>query len=197
MPNDAAEDVFDVDDEALEMWEAAKRLGSGPRLRGSQVDELLARACDRTNHLSAETAVYALGFATVTKRRLHHVTVRLLDIVDDSTRPDRIRGQAAEGVGDLLELTKQSTLRRTATLRLTKHLADASPEVRFWAAFSLGKLRARSARTALAGLVGDEATLPGWWSVGKEAADALDMIAGRHSRSVRIQHRAIGRPPDR
>lgn len=62
-----------------------------------------------------------------------------------------------------------------------KHLTDAAPEVRFWAAFSLGTMRARQARAALAGLVDDDKVLPGWWSVGEEAADALDAIAGRES----------------
>ncbi len=58
-------------------------------------------------------------------------------------------------------------------------LHDAEPEVRFWSAFSLGQLRARQARTALAVLVDDDTLLPGWWSVGDEAADALMLIAGR------------------
>ncbi len=180
MPDDSVADVADANDGAAnELWESAKRLGSGPQLRGSQVDELLVRASDRTDDLSAETAVYALGGSTVSKRRLHDVVVRLLDIVDDATRPPRIRGHAAEGVGNLLAYTKQATLRRHATLRLVEHLTDDAPEVRFWTAFSLGKLRARSARSALAALVGDDEVLPGWWTVGDEAADALDTIAGR------------------
>lgn len=72
-------------------------------------------------------------------------------------------------------------MRRHAVLRLMKHLTDPAPEVRVWIAFSLGTLRARRARVALASLVGDDTVLPGWWSVGEEAADALDAIAVRES----------------
>lgn len=165
----------------FELWEAAKKLSLGPRLCGSQVDELLARAMDPTDDLVAETAIYALGFSKVSKRRLRDVILRLLDVADDVARPPGVRGHAAEGVGNLLSRTKLATLRRHAILRLTKHLTDPATEVRFWTAFSLGVLRARQSRSALVGVVGDEAVLPGWWSVGEEAADALDSIAGRES----------------
>jgi hypothetical protein len=62
---------------------------------------------------------------------------------------------------------------------LTKHLADPAPEVRFWVAFTLDKLRAKQARVALVRLVADDTMVPRWWSVGDEATDALDRIAGR------------------
>ncbi len=188
MPDDSDVDLADASNsDAIESWESAKNLVSGPQLRGSQVDELLVRASDRTNDLSAATAIYALGGSTVSKRRLHELIARLLDIVDDATRLPSIRGHAAEGVGNLLAYTKRATLRRHATLRLVEHLTDDAPEVRFWTAFSLGQLRARYARSALAALVGDDEVLPGWWSVGEEAADALDTIAGREPPSRAMQ----------
>jgi HEAT repeat protein len=50
-------------------------------------------------------------------------------------------------------------------------------EVRFWAIFALGLLRAREAIAPLAALVEeDSAALPEWGSIREEAASALDAI---------------------
>jgi hypothetical protein len=172
-----------------ESWESAKRVACGPQLRGLQVDELLSVAASSADDVSVEVAVWTLSFSTIPKRRLHEVIVRLLDIADDAARVALIRGQAAEGVGNLMECTKQATLKRTATLRLVHLLTDATPEVRFWSAFSLGKLRARSGRAALRRLATDDAVVPGWWTVGGEAADALDKIDGREPPARTMQSR--------
>jgi HEAT repeat protein len=134
-----------------------------------------------TESLRSEAAMYVFQMAAVPKRRLHHVVVGLLDIIDDSALSADVRAQAAEAVGDQLAYTKQRSLRKTATARLTARLADRAPEVRFWSAFSLGKLGAKRARPALRALTGDENIVAGWWSVGREAADALDWIEGRHT----------------
>lgn len=192
VPERSEGDLVDRNVDDVEVWTRATNLGLGPRPRGSQVDELLVRASDRSNDVSAETAVYSLSLATVSKRRVRDVTVRLLDIVDDPTRPPSLRGQAAEAVGNLLVCTKQAALRRHAILRLVKHLTDNAAEVRFWSAFSLGNLRARSARSALSGLVGDDEVLPGWWTVGEEAADALGVIAGRERPDREMRPRRPG-----
>jgi hypothetical protein len=173
----------------IELWESAKRLACGPQLRGLQVDELVSVAASSADDVSVEVAVWTLSFSTIPKRRLHEVILRLLDLADDASRAARIRGQAAEGVGNLMEFTKQATLERTATLRLVRLLADASPEVRFWSAFSLGKLQAKSARAALRRMTSDETVVPGWWSVGGEAADALDRIDGREPPARTMQSR--------
>ena len=154
-----------------------------------QVDEVLSVAASSADEVSVEVAVWTLSFSTIPKRRLHEAILRMLDIADDAARAARIRGQAAEGVGNLMEFTKQATLKRTATMRLVRLLTDASPEVRFWSAFSLGKLRAKSNRAALRRLTSDETVVPGWWAVGGEAVDALDKIDGRDPPARTMQSR--------
>jgi len=51
--------------------------------------------------------------------------------------------------------------------------------VRFWSAFALGKLRSRRAVAHLRDLLTDATGVPGWWSVGEEAFDAIEVIEGR------------------
>jgi HEAT repeat protein len=66
---------------------------------------------------------------------------------------------------------------------LIEALRDASAEVRFWAAFALGELGGlgtpgvSEAVPELERLAAtDQEVVPGWWSVSKEAADALDRL---------------------
>lgn len=172
-----ARTLQDEGDDSIRRWEAAKRLVVGPRLRGAQVDELLALA--GVDGPEAEAAVYALGACRVARRRLADVVDLLADIAVDPSVPVTVRGLAAEGIGSQLAFSKQARLRRLATVRLTRCLADPDPHVRFWSAFGLGQLGARSARGALRRLANDQTVVDGWWSVGVEAAAALDRIEGR------------------
>ena len=162
-------------DDSIQRWEAAKRLANGPVVRGARLDELLAVAGGKAE----EAAVYALGSCSVSQRRLAEVVGRLADIAVDPSVAGAVRGLAAEGIGNHFRSSKQARLRRLATLRLVECLADPDPHVRFWSAWSLGQLRARSARGVLRRLVNDQTVVDGWWSVGVEAAAALDAIEGR------------------
>lgn len=62
---------------------------------------------------------------------------------------------------------------------LVEALQDDSPEVRFWAAFALGHLGGRSEISALERVTLDHAVVENWWSVGKEAQDAIKYIQAR------------------
>ena len=56
-------------------------------------------------------------------------------------------------------------------------LRDPAPEVRFWSAFAQGWLRDPRALPELRRLAAeDTAEVPGWWSVGKEAADTIPIV---------------------
>jgi HEAT repeat protein len=56
-------------------------------------------------------------------------------------------------------------------------LHDQTPEVRFWSAFALGFMKAKPALVELERLATtDDAEVPGWWSVSKEAAWAIAEI---------------------
>jgi HEAT repeat protein len=60
---------------------------------------------------------------------------------------------------------------------LLKELGDASREVRFWCAFALGQITEQRAISALKRLAAsDRRIVKGFWSVAKEADDALRSI---------------------
>jgi hypothetical protein len=63
-------------------------------------------------------------------------------------------------------------------------LKDPNAEVRFWSAFGLGKLRTTAPVPLLCGLTADTTLVHGWWTVGKEASDAIDFIEGRSPREL-------------
>jgi HEAT repeat protein len=88
--------------------------------------------------------------------------------VNDKELPG-IRGQAAESLG-MLEYKK-------ALPQLLKALEDSEIEVRFWAAFALGQIGDHTSIPHLQRLAAkDKSTLRGWWSVAKEAKDAIANI---------------------
>lgn len=138
--------------------------------------ELLRRATDGR----AEMAAWALGFGEVPGHLRESTVHALLEVLIDMTRAEAVRGQVAEAVAEQLAFSRGvDPLRRAAETRLIETLTDASSEVRFWSAFALGTLRTRRALPQLRTLTGDETPLPGWWTVGEEAADAIDRIDGR------------------
>src|SRR5262249_4490183 len=92
----------------------------------------------------------------------------------------RVRAEAAESMGVLLELTDRRARRfKQATRLLVEMLCDPAPEVRFWSCYALGVMRARAALLVLRELAEtDEAMCPGWWLVKEEAGDAVEVILG-------------------
>ena len=98
----------------------------------------------------------------------------LVSILEDQTKNTKIRGFAAEALGNLGEIK--------AVIRLIMALADSSVEVRFWAAFSLGALKDLQALPALQRLAEqDEGILPNWGSVRDEAVEAIRSIQESYS----------------
>jgi HEAT repeat protein len=165
------------DEEAGDVWEQAKALESAGRLRGETIDDLLATA--RRGQLpQAQAAVHVLGFGRVPSKRLAEVVSALIHL-DDADLPVDVRAQAAEALGDQLQMTKRSALQRVAVTHLIRQLGNRAPELRFWSACSLGKLGATRVRTPLRQLLTDESITAGFWTVAQEASDALDRIDGR------------------
>jgi len=117
-------------------------------------------------------AAYALGHIG-DARAVEPLLRSLADPEEDA----RVRGQAAESLANL-------RARGPAVYAaLISVLADASAEVRFWAAFALGEIansREQEAIRALEHLAAtDTAVVPGWWSVSREAEAALVQIKNR------------------
>ena len=125
---------------------------------------------------TAEWATYDLSFSWESRAVPH-----LLDLLNDLQRSAAVRTQAAEGIGNCLPervgRRQHSRLYRRCVTALVAALEDPHPNVRFYAAFSLGKLRARSALPRLRQIAEhDDVQASGMWSVKEEAVDAIHSI---------------------
>jgi HEAT repeat protein len=103
----------------------------------------------------------------------------LLPVLEDAAEAANIRGQAAEGIGNVLngglaDSPGARSLRARAIPALRQGLADPAVEVRFWCTYALGTMKATEAREELERMAtGDEALCPSMWRVCHEARDAL------------------------
>jgi hypothetical protein len=128
-----------------------------------------------------QAAVYALAFMFQ-----EEAFGPLISVFQNSSESPSTRGIAAEGIANLLEHSDpRGSSHKQAVATLIKALEDESPKVRFWSSFALGCLKSHQAIPHLRHLAEtDMAVCRGWWSVAKEAEDALVSIQG-------------GSPPDR
>ncbi|MBV9791807.1 MAG: HEAT repeat domain-containing protein [Chloroflexi bacterium] len=157
----------------------------------SQHDDLRRQAAHTLGVLGSKVAVKpllkALEYASTVERRadaayaLGHIgderaAQPLLNRLNDAAEDDRVRSQAAESLAYLAV--------ETADVRaaLIAALADASAEVRFWSAFTLGELGDPSDHATIRALehlaASDTTVVTGWWSVGQEAQAALAKLTG-------------------
>ena len=128
----------------------------------------------------AEMAAWAFAFGDIPAHLTIDTLESLLDVLRDDGRPAEVRGQVAEAAAQQLEFSDATDpLRRAAEATLIALLDDDSAAVRFWSAFALGTLKTSSALPRLQALTGDDAVVPRWWTVGEEAADAIEWIEGR------------------
>lgn len=122
------------------------------------------------------SATYGLGlfFEDRTEPAQEQVTQTLISVLSNERESPKVRGQAAEALANRGD--------HQALFPLQTALDDASVEVRFWAVFALGQLGDPYALTALERVAAtDQAVLPGWWSISKEARDAIQQIQERQS----------------
>lgn len=128
----------------------------------------------------AAMAAWALGSGDVPDDLRSRAVHALLEVAADRTRPDLVREHATEAVAERLRSSGSTDRDRQATeSRMMVLLSDPSPAVRFWSAFAVGQLRTRAAVPLLRAMTDDRTIVPGWWSVGEEASDAIDIIEGR------------------
>ena len=105
-------------------------------------------------------------------------TVRALEraVKNQSERP-RVRGEAAESLAHCH--------RKESHRVLLAGLKDPSKDVRFWCAFALGEMAEERAIPSLKRLIAsDRRIVKGFYSVAKEATDAMGKI-----QSVSVAHR--------
>ena len=150
-----------------------------PQLRRQAAQSLGELRSPRAFHVlvdalreDADVEVRKMGAAALGSLRDGRAYRPLVRILTDRDEDPRVRGVAAEALAALSH--------RNAVAPLVAALSDPSAEVRFWAAFALGQLRSTRAVTKLKRLAAtDRARVPGWGSVRKEAAKAVDAITGR------------------
>lgn len=146
-------------------------------LARKQVDRLFAGLAETVKHHADPEvrggAIHALaGWEEARARRL------LLAVVEDGRQPAIARAEAAEGLAFLM-MGESGSERVRAVRALRLALDDASARVRFWSLYALGMLHAEEARSDVESLVGDVSVWSdGWWSVGDEARDVLDVMSG-------------------
>lgn len=93
----------------------------------------------------------------------------LREVLTDQGQDSSLRGATAEALGAYFAFDSAA--------ELISGLSDTSPEVRFWSAYALGFMRIETAVPELERLASrDDAEVPGWWSVSKEAAWAIAEI---------------------
>ena len=115
-------------------------------------------------------AAYALSLLKGVKR-----TIALERTLSNRKENKVVRGFAAEALVHFHRKQTHSVLLR--------NLRDPSKEIRFWCAYALGEIRERKALPALQLLAeSDHRVVKGWWSVSKEAQDAIKVIESSRKR---------------
>jgi len=161
-------EVFSGQNRSLSL-EAAKSLGM---LKSKRAVPVLIEELIKGDNVDKRTAsAYALGLL-LDERAIDP----LLSVVNNKNDSPKVRGGAAEA---LIWFGKK---RKRVVDALINGLEDASVEVRFWSVFALGEMKVKRAMSKLEELAAeDDEILPGWWSVSKEASDALDRIRSKSS----------------
>jgi HEAT repeat protein len=101
----------------------------------------------------------------------------LVNALENQDEDPKVRGDAAEALAYLTKWLDKEDVQASVVGALLDSLKDPAVEVRFWSAFALGELGVKQAVPALKQLAAsDESVLQGWWSVSKEASDAIRQI---------------------
>jgi HEAT repeat protein len=160
--------LAEAEDDAA-IAQAAQVLSETPGRRVRQGLERLLASHERASVRAG--AAWALGFHPQGPQ----AAGSLLRTLADQNEEADVRAHAAEAIGHLAD--RLGAHERDALAALLHALRDGSAEVRFWAAFALGNLGDDAAIPALERLAArDVESVPGWWSVRKEANDSIAQI---------------------
>lgn len=164
------------DSDRCEIAKTLSSLGGGALLRAARRHVL---------HHSDPWMRYEMAYV-LTWIRDRRAAPTLTEVLRNIHEHAEIRAQAAEGLAEAFDYCPATVKRqadyRKASLVLRTALADPSPEVRFWSAFALGKMRDRTARPVLAHLAEtDHVMSKGWWTVAEEAQDAISVMNAGYS----------------
>ena len=158
----------------IDAFEAAKKLACNKvtNIELNKLEKILESGIGVHNK---EAATYAISW---TKNGSSALAI-LIEVLANLENDERVRGQAAEGIG-LIRPSRKYKLRKNAEAILLKSLRDSSPIVRFWSCYSAGVLKMKNAISILQELqANDHSVCPGWWYVSEEAEDAVEHINNR------------------
>lgn len=159
--------------DATVAYEAAKKL---PSSKPRPVRKLLEIMFTGTAAHSRGASAYALSWMS----RPHHDEIypALLRLAADRRQPEKLRGQAFEGIA-CHQPSRRHRLWRPTLKVIRAGLADKSPHVAFWACFAAGELSAHELLPILTRLrETDKRVAQGWWAIADEASDAISQIHG-------------------
>jgi HEAT repeat protein len=106
-------------------------------------------------------------------------TASLEKILRNSAESPRLRAWVAETLAHRHRPSSHDVLLR--------NLNDPSRDVRFWCAFALGQMRESKALPLLKALVHEDTRMVrGWWTVSKEARDAIRNITRKKGWGIRF-----------
>ena len=149
---------------------AARSLGElGAESAGQRLLERLRADPDLEVRRAAAYSLGLIGYAGAVAEM-----ARVLGAADE---PPPLRGMVAEALADIAD--------PDAVAALLAALADPSPEVRYWAAYALGRLGSGAVIPQLERLAGDDSEVPGFGTVSAEAARAIASIRAREAAAER------------
>lgn len=158
----------------IDAFEAAKKI-AGNKLTKTELKKLSNVLIEGNDIHNKEAATYAIAWI---ENRSSALAI-LVDTLSTVQNHERVRGQAAEGIG-IIKPSRKFKLRIDAETVLLKSLNDPSPIVRFWSCYAVGELKMKDSLPLLEELqVKDSSICPGWWYVSEEAEDAIAKINNR------------------
>lgn len=127
--------------------------------------------------LQREMAAYALAWQFPEGETQLLVAESFITTLLNKDEDPKVRGQAAEGLGMLLNYTdKRKRAYKLAVPAILKSLKDDEAEVRFWACYAVGRMELKEAIPLLKKLVKDNRMVRSFWTVGEEATDVIQAL---------------------
>ena len=166
---DALSRLFEEDGDAGTVWEAAKALA---RLDEKRVAITLVRVLERGGAAQQAAAAWTLGWLGVPAT----IPALRASALNPQANTD-VRAHAIEALGVMHAVGVRQVHETVADL--IGLLASESPDLRYWAAYSLGQIGDAASIPALERVASnDDGVLDNGCSVRQEARDALDAIRG-------------------
>ncbi len=189
-----------------ELWmQAATSLS--PIATSQHLPPLISILATSTHPAQRNSIVYALSFLSNLEGNEpgnEQIVRTLIQIATNPLEPAFVSAQALEGLGNQLSKKSPKDLFRQAVSAIIQSLDHSEAEIRFWACFAVGAIARQPSRETAQQIAqqtaqqtartitlkqalpklqslaqNDRTIVPGWWSVGEEAEDAIARINGQ------------------